>query len=98
MNVVDESGLYGMYAVWHSPFWRTTSFYAFVALCGAVLVGVLGWYAYKKWFMRVQVRTLWEQALFSLTELDTSSLDTVEQRSQLYANIISILKRYLEQR
>ena len=98
--MTDEKGLYGIYDVWHVPFWQTPLFYTILALISffivvTVLLLVVRWY-----YARAQQKKIdpWDKALAVLDQLKEQEYATTERSKFAYFTITAVLKEYLNDR
>ncbi len=90
----QPQGLYDIYDLLFTPFWRTTPFLVTVACITGLCLSYGAWRYWKK--MRSRPRTPWEEAQMRLDELRAKV--TTTDANILYASITDTLKKYLERR
>jgi fucose 4-O-acetylase-like acetyltransferase len=96
--MVAENELYGMYEMWHEPFWQTTYFLIAVGITAFSCVLVAGWFYYKKRRSKQMVQSCWQVALIRLQDLQKTDRITPDHCKEFYFVLTHILKNYLHER
>lgn len=100
----DEHGLYGIYDLWHKPWWQRRTYrliaLALIALFVILLlIKIIQWYIARK---KQVILSSWEQALLNIQKINPSTLcnktDTKQVSTIFYVEISKILKKYLHER
>lgn len=95
---MNKHGLYGIYDVWHKPFWQTTAFYA-LAIVGIVcLVVVSIWYIVRRYYAKKSTLSAWDNALLELEAIKKSNIVGESRYKEFYFRLTWILKKYLNAR
>jgi hypothetical protein len=91
-----QQELYGIYPMWHVPFWQTTTFYVLMALSigGALLIALIVWIKHVR--ARKQQLMIWDKSLQELHDLRNQY--GIAQAKEFYAVLSLILKKYLHGR
>lgn len=99
MNGQQEIQLYDIYPMWHLPFWKTWPFYIGVGVLISLIIGLLGWFVWKKLRnKKVATEPVWISALRNLRALQNKKCVTKEEGKQVYFALTDILKRYIQER
>ncbi|HMK33007.1 MAG TPA: hypothetical protein VK431_05220 [Nitrosopumilaceae archaeon] len=96
----EKTGLYENYNLWHVPFWQTAKFKMVVQIC-AFLVTILVVAMLLKWYLAYRKKkklSLWDQALFVLTQLKQENKVDVVHGKEFYATVSVMLKNYFHER
>jgi len=96
--MVAENELYGMYEMWHVPFWQTTYFLIAVSLLATSCLLLVGWFYYKKRRSAKKIQSCWEIALERLHKLQQADRITPDHCKEFYFTLTLILKNYLHER
>src|SRR5579885_440075 len=91
-----QQELYGIYPMWHVPFWQTTTFYVLMALIISALLVTVIIVLIRRAKARKNKLMIWDKALQELQEMRTQY--DVTQAKEYYAVLSLILKKYLHGR
>lgn len=95
---INKLGLYEIYGQWHVPFWHTMPFYVAIGIIVLGLIGLVGWFAYKKYRLAMKPAASWEIALAQIDHLKKNNYTSVEHGKEFYCALTGILKRYMHER
>ncbi len=98
--MVDKNSLYGIYDVWHVPFWQTRFFYTILAIVGVFIFVIVLLLVVRRYYARACQRKVspWDKALAALERLKREEYSTTERGKLVYFTITIVLKEYLHNR
>lgn len=95
-NSSPELKLYDIYGLWHVPFWQRIWFKISIFLLVCALLSLIIYFVIKKYKQRMVQLSSWQIALNALDEL--TSFQTVGHRVRYYADLTTLLKKYISGR
>lgn len=95
--MIDKSGFYGIYGIWHVPFWQTMTFYISIGLISASFLIFFIWLFVKKRRAKKMVITAWDEALRLLNAINIHELEK-NHGKEFYFTVTKILKEYFHAR
>lgn len=99
-SMIEQSGLYDIYDIWHVPFWQTRWFYLVLFCLGALifftmLLLLVRWYRKR---MKHKKISPWDKTLAALEQLKQKECATTEQGKAVYFTLTVVLKEYIDSR
>lgn len=94
-NPLNE--LYDIYGMWHVPWWQSRTFYAVLIIIALALLGLLIWFALKRYAEYKSRLTPWERAQRDLAQISERYAGAQHSKEFYYA-LTAILKRYMHER
>lgn len=92
---MNELELYDIYGHWHQPFWQTQWFKIMVLVLGAVLIGILFFIFFKKYYKK-NILSPTQRALRDLEMLKNKKIITREDAHAAYFSLTAILKNFFQ--
>lgn len=95
-KAADE--LYGIYELWHQPFWETSLFWLIIASIVLLLMMLLLWRLIIWYRLKEKNMAPWDVALRDLNCLVINDSPSHFQAKQFYFSLTAIVKKYLSAR